>query len=72
MKEPGSLKLTNVDNETQLPWYGLSLQDFNDKWAYQPIELIGSFDHSKEILVHKVRDGNITYLITLFNLHYHR
>lgn len=61
LKEPSRLSLNSIDNASQLPWANLDIQEFNDKWAYQPFELIGKFDHGKEVLVKRVRDGNYFY-----------
>jgi len=58
LKTPKTINLNSVDTPDQLPWYDLSVQEFNEKYAYEPYELVGKFDHSKEVLVHKVRDGN--------------
>lgn len=35
----------------------INRREFNHKWAYQPVELYGKFEHSKEILVKAFRDG---------------
>jgi cytochrome oxidase assembly protein ShyY1 len=47
----------NPKGEQKFPWIGLNVKDFNNAFAYRPIELTGQFDHSKQIFVEKVKEG---------------
>lgn len=50
-------------NQQSFPWLDLNLREFNKEYAYKPFELIGVFDHSREIRVNKLKDGDEGYQI---------
>jgi cytochrome oxidase assembly protein ShyY1 len=50
-------KFYNSQNYQKFPWIGLNVRDFNSSFAYKPIELNGQFDHSKQVFVQKVKEG---------------
>lgn len=67
LKEPLAINLNNVDGVKQLPWSSSSISELNEKWAYKPIQLIGQFDHSKEVKVKTIKNGEPGYeIITPF------
>lgn len=41
----------------------VNLRDFNNKWAYRPVELTGKFDYSKELAVKTHKNGVIGYTL---------
>ncbi len=47
----------NLNGLSTLPWQGLNVKEFNEKWAYKPVQLYGYYDQSKEIYVEKYRRG---------------
>lgn len=47
----------NGHSEKSFPWIGLNVKELNTEYAYRPIELNGQFDHSKQILVDKIKEG---------------
>jgi cytochrome oxidase assembly protein ShyY1 len=58
--------LYNAEKGT-FPWSDLSTFDLNKNFAYLPIELVGEFDHSSEIAVKSLRNGEDGYeVITPF------
>lgn len=50
-------KLYSPNSDQKFPWIGLNVKDFNNSFAYRPIELTGQFDHSKQIFVEKIKEG---------------
>lgn len=53
-QEPQVLQLDGVK---ELPWAGLGLREFNEKWAYKPFTIYGYFNHAEEIRVEKIKEG---------------
>ena len=53
-QEPVTL---NLNGSKTLPWQNLNVKEFNEKWAYKPIQLYGYYDQSQEIYVEKYRKG---------------
>ena len=46
----------------------IDVRDFNNKWAFKPIELYGRFDHGNELKVKTVKNGFIGFnLVTPFH-----
>ena len=41
----------------KFPWIGMNVKELNNEFAWKPIELNGQFDHSNQVLVAKVKDG---------------
>lgn len=57
----------NKNEVNKFPWIGLDSTKLNEKFAWKPIELSGQFDHSREVLVAKNREGEEGYdVITPF------
>ncbi len=54
-EEPSDIQNHYINN--QFPWMGLDVKQFNTQFAYKPIELHGQFDHSKQVLVEKIHQG---------------
>jgi hypothetical protein len=46
-----------LDDQGNVPWYGLKADQLNEKFAYKPFTFYGEFNHGEEILVKRVRNG---------------
>jgi cytochrome oxidase assembly protein ShyY1 len=49
--------LYNASNSNRFPWIGLNTKQLNENFGFKPIELNGEFDHSKQIFVERIRQG---------------
>ena len=47
----------NPRTDQKFPWIGLNLKELNNQFAWKTIELNGQFDHSSQVLVTKIKDG---------------
>lgn len=47
----------DASNPKKFPWIGLDVKQLNEKFAFKPIELHGQFDHSRQIFVEKLKQG---------------
>jgi len=57
----------NPKNSNKFPWVGLNSRELNQQFAWRPVELNGQFDHSRQVLVEKIKDGEEGYdVITPF------
>ena len=41
----------------QIPFGKITKEEFDEKWLYKPVKLRGLFDHSKEKLIQRTREG---------------
>lgn len=48
---------SNTEVTKKFPWIGLNQRQFNETYAYKPIELNGTYDHSNEVLVARNKSG---------------
>jgi cytochrome oxidase assembly protein ShyY1 len=51
----------NSKNSNKFPWVGLNSRELNLQFGWRPIELNGQFDHSRQVLIEKVKDGEEGY-----------
>lgn len=51
-QQPQEIKSVN-----ELNWLNKTDEEFSEKYAYRPYKLKGKFDHSKEVLIQRTRDG---------------
>jgi cytochrome oxidase assembly protein ShyY1 len=47
----------NPRSDERFPWIGLNVKEINNQFAWKPIELNGQFDHSSQVLIAKIKDG---------------
>ena len=51
-------ELVNIDD---IPIGKLSKEEFDEKWLCKPIKIRGLFDHEKEVMISRTRDGDRAY-----------
>ena len=44
-----------------IPFGKISKEEFDEKWLYKPVKMRGLFDHDKETLIQRTRDGDRGY-----------